>query len=146
MVRPLTHQQIKERLKLAESHPIDERARRLTIESETLGVTKHFYVSVPPGYHRASNMYRRYPVIYLFRGHEHEWIHKWQDKSRRGRTVIDVYRELLASGIIGAIILVFPGISSDDNRVPGLLINFLRPELASGEPGIGTGRFRDYFY
>jgi S-formylglutathione hydrolase FrmB len=43
-------------------------------------------------------------------------------------------------------ILVFPGISSDDNRVPGLLVNFKHPELVEKEPGIGTGRFHDYFF
>jgi S-formylglutathione hydrolase FrmB len=41
--------------------------------------------------------------------------------------------------------MVFPGISSDDNRVPGLLVNFRNPALAPSSPGIGTGRFEDYF-
>jgi S-formylglutathione hydrolase FrmB len=59
--------------------------------------------------------------------------------------VIDVYRELLEEGQVGQMILVFPGIASDDNRVPGLLVNFREPELAKKVPGIGTGRFEDYF-
>jgi esterase/lipase superfamily enzyme len=117
----------------------------VTIESKALGVTKHFYVALPPGYHSLENRSRRYPVVYLFRGHEREWVHRWQDRSRRGRTVIDVYRELLQAGQVGPMVLVFPGISSDDNRVPGLLVNFLAPELAKGAPGVGTGRFEDYF-
>lgn len=125
--------------------PIDKRARRVTVQSTTLGVPKNFYISLPPGYSRASAKFTRYPVLYLFRGHEHEWIHRQQDKSRHGRTVIDVYRELLAEGKVGPLILVFPGISSDDNRVPGLLVNFLQPERSQDEPGIGTGRFEDYF-
>ena len=32
-----------------------------------------------------------------------------------------------------------PSRSSDDNRIPGLLVNFKRPDLARNEPGIGTG-------
>ena len=65
--------------------------------------------------------------------------------SRHDQTVIDVYRELLQAGKVGPMILVFPGISSDDNRVPGLLVNFREPKLAAGAPGIGTGKFEDYF-
>ena len=136
----------KERLLGREHRPIDARARRITIQSAILGVKKTFFVSLPPGYHRVANSKMRYPVLYLFRGHEHEWVHRLQDRSRHGRTVIDVYRQLLAQGKVGPVILVFPGISSDDNRVPGLLINFRAPELAAGVPGVGTGRFEDYFF
>jgi S-formylglutathione hydrolase FrmB len=52
---------------------------------------------------------------------------------------------LLDEGKVGPMLLVFPGISSDDNRIPGLLVNFKNPDLASRSPGIGTGRFEDYF-
>jgi hypothetical protein len=138
--------QYRHRLKLREHRPIDPRARRITIESKALGVKKSFYVSLPPGYARVTNAAARYPVLYLFRGHEHEWVHRRQDRSRHGRTVIDVYRHLLKEGKVGPMILVFPGISSDDNRVPGLLVNFRAPELAAGSPGVGTGRFEDYFF
>jgi enterochelin esterase-like enzyme len=137
--------QYRDRLQLREHRPIDQRVRRVVIDSKTLGVRKTFYVSLPPGYHRVSNVGARYPTLYLFRGHEREWVHRWQDRSRHGRTVIDVYRELLYAGKVGPIILVFPGISSDDNRLPGLLVNFRSPEMAARVPGIGTGRFEDYF-
>jgi len=140
------HLHYRDRLRLKEHRPIDARARRVTIQSKALGVKKSFYVSVPPGYHKATNASVRYPTLYLFRGHEHEWVHRWQDKSRHGRTVIDVYRELLREGKVGPLILVFPGVSSDDNRIPGLLVNFRAPELAEEAPGIGTGRFEDYFF
>jgi S-formylglutathione hydrolase FrmB len=43
-------------------------------------------------------------------------------------------------------VLVFPGISSDDNHIHGMLMNWLAPELAAGRDGIGTGRFEDYFF
>ena len=140
------HLQYRDRLKLREQRPIDARARRVTIDSRALGVQKSFYVSLPPGYGRIANVSVRYPVLYLFRGHEHEWVHRQQDRSRHGRTVIDVYRALLKEGKVGPLILVFPGISSDDNRVPGLLVNFRAPELAARSPGVGTGRFEDYFF
>jgi len=41
--------------------------------------------------------------------------------------------------------MVFPGISSDDNRVPGLLVNFRALDQAHSSLGIGMGRFEDYF-
>jgi S-formylglutathione hydrolase FrmB len=132
-------------LELRLRRPVDARVRRVTLDSRVLGVKKSFYVGLPPGYGRAASAQKRYPVLYLFRGHEREWVHRWQDKSRQGRTVVDVYRELLHEGAVGEIILVFPGISSDDNRVPGLLVNFKDPSLAAGSAGVGTGRFEDYF-
>jgi S-formylglutathione hydrolase FrmB len=36
--------------------------------------------------------------------------------------------------------------ASDDNRVPGLLVNMLAPRLADAAPGLGSGRFEDYFF
>lgn len=135
----------RDRLRERLERPLDARARRVTIRSEALGIAKSFYVSLPPGYHRVGERSSRYPVIYFFRGHEREWVHRQQDRTRHGRTVIDVYRALLAQGKVGPVILVFPGTTSDDNRVPGLLVNFRQPELVAETPGIGTGRFEDYF-
>lgn len=135
----------KQLLKRKLERPIDPRVRRISLASKSLGVEKSFYVALPPGYSRISNAAQRYPTLYLFRGHEREWIHRLEDKSRRGRTVIDVYRELLKDKKVGPMILVFPGIASNDNRYPGLLVNFREPELAKNAPGVGTGRFEDYF-
>lgn len=120
----------------------DARAQKVRLESAALGLTKQFYVYTPPGY--AASPTRRYPVLYLFRGYESEWINKHQDGTRQGRNVIDVYEELLAAGRVGPMLLVFPGLSSDDNSVPGLAIN-MRSATLTRAPGIGTGRFEDYF-
>src|SRR6476620_9262323 len=79
MPQRLTRQSMQVRRKAAELRPLDPRARRVTINSAALGVLKSFYVSLPPGYSSAGNMQQRYPVLYLFRGHEHEWIHRFQD-------------------------------------------------------------------
>ena len=120
----------------------DPRTTRVRLETTALGVPKEFYVYTPPGY--AASPTRRYPVIYLFRGHQKEWINKTEDSTRGGRNVIDVYEELLAAGTVGPMILVFPGISSDDNTVPGMLTNFKQPERTHAA-GVGNGRFKDYF-
>lgn len=121
----------------------DERADTITIESAVLGTEKTFFVYTPPGYDPDGEA--RLPVLYLFRGHEREWINTSEDDSRQGNNVLDVYEELLAAGRVGPMILVFPGISSDDNSVTGMLTNFEEPEEAKGEEGVGTGRFEDYF-
>lgn len=121
---------------------LDTRAQKITIDSAALGVPKSFYIYTPPGYD--ARPARRYPVVYLFRGHESEWINRNQDATRGGRDVIDVYEELLAAGNVGPMILVFPGISSDDNAVSGMLTNFIAPGLTNA-PGVGTGAFEDYF-
>lgn len=120
----------------------DTRAQKVRINSPALGIAKEFYIYTPPGY--AASPTRRYPALYLFRGHENEWINKNQDATRGGRNVIDLYEELLAAGSVGPMILVFPGISSEDNSVPGMLTNFKSPGMTSAA-GIGTGRFEDYF-
>jgi enterochelin esterase-like enzyme len=103
----------------------DLRIEKVRLETTALGVPKEFYVYTPPGY--AASPARRYPVLYLFRGHEKEWIDKGQDPTRAGRNVIDVYEDLLAAGTVGPMILVFPGITSSDNSVPGMLTNFNSP-------------------
>ncbi|MBC8077191.1 MAG: esterase, partial [Chloroflexales bacterium] len=120
----------------------DPRARHLRVFSQALGVEKGCYVFVPPELKRDAAL--RVPSLYLFRGHEREWVNPSEDASRGGRTVIDTYLELRARDAIGPMILVFPGISSDDNHIPGLLVNWRAPELAQGRAGVGTGRFEDY--
>src|SRR5690349_14386530 len=104
----VTRSPYREILKRRIERPIDARVRRVTLPSKTLGVNKSFYVSLPPGYHRIANADLHYPTLYLFRGHEREWVHRFQDKSRHGQTVVDVYRDLLEEGKVGPMILVFP--------------------------------------
>ena len=119
----------------------DARAQKVHLDSTVLEVAKEFYIYTPPGYAQAIG--RRYPALYLFRGHETEWINKNQDSNRGGRNVIDVYETLLAAGQVGPMILVFPGISSNDDAVSGMVTNFKSPELTTA-PGIGNGKFEDY--
>ena len=119
----------------------DQRAQLVTIASATLGVPKSFYIYVPPDLAAGE----RVPVIYLLRGHEREWINLTEDATRSG-TAIDVYEQLRAVGAIRPLILVFPGLASDDNAIPSYLMNMRAPKLAAKHPGIGSGRFADYFY
>ncbi|HEX6290842.1 MAG TPA: alpha/beta hydrolase-fold protein [Herpetosiphonaceae bacterium] len=124
-----------------ERKTLDRRVHAINLRSKALGITKRCYIYTPPHFDKRRE---RLPVLYLFRGHEREWINPAQDQSRRGQTVIDVYEDLLRGGTIGRMILVFPGVCSDDGSVPGLLVNFKQPS-ARPVAGIGSGRFEDYF-
>lgn len=124
---------------------IDIRIQKVSFRSAELGLNKSFYIYLPPDYHDPAHQHERYPVLYLFRGHEREWVNLHEDSSRSGRSIVDVYLDLYQAGTIGRMIIVCPGISSDDERIPGLLVNFRQPELARQSRGIGTGRFESYF-
>ncbi len=119
----------------------DSRIELVTINSAALGISKSFNIYLPDGYDGGS---QRYPVIYLFRGHENEWVNPNEDPSRGGKNIKNVADELVQAGQIGGIILVMPGLSSADNAIPGLGVNFLDVSLAGNRSGIGTGRFEDY--
>ena len=119
----------------------DRRCRHITFFSPALGINKSFYIFVPPDLADGQCV----PALYLLRGHEREWINTQEDPSRGGKNVIDVYERLRVVGHVGPLILIFPGMTSDDNRVPTLLVNMCAPQLARA-PGIGSGRFEDYFF
>jgi len=119
----------------------DLRTRYVTFFSAALGIFKSFYIYIPPDLAPG----QRVPALYFLRGHEREWINPHEDDTRAGTNVIDIYQRLRATGRVGPLLLVFPGMSSDDNRVPGLLVNMLAPQRAEAA-GIGSGRFADYFF
>lgn len=120
----------------------DRRTLHVTFLSPALGIPKSFYIYVPPDLPQG----QRAPSLYLLRGHEREWVNPREDATRRGKNIIDFYERLRAAGEIGPLILVFPGITSDDNHVPGMLVNMRAPQLAGAVSGLGTGRFEDYFF
>ncbi len=120
----------------------DVRVRHVTFFSPALGLSRSFYIYIPPDV----TDHRRVPALYLLRGHEREWINPFEDQSRGGRNVIDVYEDQRAAGNVGPLALVFPGTSSDDNGISGMLVNMRAPHLAHGASGIGSGRFADYFF
>lgn len=120
----------------------DGRVQHVTIASAALGLEKSFYVYLPPDLAPGA----RVPTLYLLRGHEREWVNPAEDATRGGLNAVDVYGRLRASGTIGPLVLVFPGLASADNTVPSVLTNMCAAEQAAHVAGIGTGRFADYFY
>jgi hypothetical protein len=94
------------------SFSLPARAQESRIELHThfssiLSMQKNFNVFLPEGYDQESD---RYPVIYLFRGHEREWANPYEDGSRVGniKTVAD---RLYSQGAIGKMIFIMPGLT-----------------------------------
>lgn len=112
------------------------------IRSKALGILKQYRIYLPHAY-ATSRM--SYPVLYLFRGHEREWTNPYEDTTRGGRSIVDTLDELIASRAITPMLVVMPGLSSQDNSIPGLGVDMRAPELARHKKGIGTGRFACYF-
>ena len=121
--------------------PDDPRAQYVDWFSPTLGIVKRLNIYLPPEYACSQD---RYPVVYLLRGHEREWLRTDEDQSRSGRNVLDVYEELLRSAQVGPMILVMPSLTSDDGQVHGLGIDFLKPWLGTQTAGVGTGLWESY--
>lgn len=124
--------------------PPDPRARLVRLRSQILGVTRSLFVALPPEYTTMPR--RRFPTVYLLRGHEREWLNPHEDGSRHGATVLDAYAQLRASDAIGPLILVMPGMSSADNSVPAMLTDFHSPQRAAAHPELGTGLFQRFFF
>jgi S-formylglutathione hydrolase FrmB len=82
----------------------------------------------------------------LLRSHEREWVNRREDETRGNRTVVDMYLQQRRLGAIGPLILVMPGLASDDNRFPSVLNDCVAPELAGEQNGMGSGRFMSYFF
>jgi S-formylglutathione hydrolase FrmB len=123
------------------SEPVlDPRAQRIAVPSQILGITKHCYVYLPPDLPPG----QRVPALYLLRGHEREWVNRHEDQSRQG-TAIDVYERLRTTGAVGPLLLVFPGLASDDNSVPSMLSDMAAPERTTAA-GIGSGAFQRFFF
>ena len=111
-----------------------DRLIRGSFFSQALDLRKNYYIYLPEEYHH--NEKKNFPVLYLLRAHENEWISD-------GRKVLDVYEKLLSEEKIGPMILVFPNMTATaGNKTNGLGINHLIPIDVRG---FGTGKYEDYF-
>lgn len=110
------------------------RARRLT--SKALGIRKPYYVYEPPGYEAA----RALPTLYLFRGHQREWVNIREDTTRRLSTSIEDLDRLIQRGVLPPMLAVMPGLSSSNNHVPALGVD-MTGRWPRRHRGLGRGRF-----
>ncbi len=105
------------------------------LPSAALGFSKPLYVYTPPEPARA--------LVYLFRGHEREYVNFAEDGSRFHSTTIEDLDRHISSGRLPPVTAVMPGLNSSNNHVPSLGI-----DMAGTWPGIlrglGSGRFWQY--
>ncbi|NND71285.1 MAG: hypothetical protein HKN43_06880 [Rhodothermales bacterium] len=112
------------------------RCRR--IKSEALGIYKPHYAYEPPGYESDDTV----PIVYLFRGHEREWVNIDEDNSRGHSTAIQDIDLLIKRKVLPPMVLLMPGVSSTNNAVHSLGIDMMG--VGVGGRGIGTGQFYTY--
>lgn len=115
------------------------RLRGCFIRSRHLGVTKPFYIYEPPGLEN----YRELSTLYLFRGHEREWVNFYEDSSRNNTTAIEDLDRAIVLGLIPPMLAVMPGLNSSDNHIPSLGIDMAGP-IDPTKRGLGSGRFWHY--
>ncbi|HWI52954.1 MAG TPA: alpha/beta hydrolase-fold protein [Symbiobacteriaceae bacterium] len=117
------------------------RIEKLTIDSAALGSRRQVNLYLPPGYDRGD---AHYPVVYLLRGHEYEWLDNTSSESRKGRNAALIADGLIMAGAMPPVILVLPPMASANKEIIALGVNLPNPRLARGAPGVGPGRFEDF--
>ena len=96
---------------------LDGTLRACYLPSKALGINKSFYVYEPPGFHKEMQL----PVLYLFRGHEREWVNIDEDSSRQRATAIEDIDKAIALRMIPPVLVVMPGLNSS-NRMNRLIM------------------------
>ena len=126
----------KEQILTRHSTSLRGRLRAEHIDSRVLGIRKPYFVYEPPDL----STLRRVPLLYLFRGHEREWVNMNEDRSRKKTTAIEDLDQMIAEGTIPPVVAVMPGLNSSNNHIPSLGIDMVGTWLPTHE-GLGTGRF-----
>ncbi|HYE58279.1 MAG TPA: alpha/beta hydrolase-fold protein [Rhodothermales bacterium] len=107
--------------------------------SRALGLRKPLFVYEPPGFESGA----AYPTVWLFRGHEREWVNQQEDGSRARSTAVEDVDAAIQARRLPPVVLVMPGLTSSNNHVHGVGIDMAAPGL-NPQPGLGTGRFWTY--
>lgn len=109
--------------------------RLVRLPSEALGIAKPFYVYTPPAPSEG--------LLYLFRGHEREYVNFNEDATRRRTTAVEDLDRYIADGTLPPVTAILPGLNSANNHVPSLGIDMAGTWPAPMR-GLGTGRFWAY--
>lgn len=115
------------------------RLRLKAFKSKALGILKPYYIYEPPGFAAQEKL----PVLYLFRGHEREWVNFREDSSRLKATAIEDLDKLMRYHLLPPLLVVMPGLNSTNNHIPSLGIDMVG-QWPARLKGLGTGRFWTY--
>jgi enterochelin esterase-like enzyme len=108
-------------------------------KSRVLGIRKPWYI-----YQTADwSPTKPFLLIWLFRGHEREWVNFREDTSRVESTAIQDLDALNLRKIVPPAIAIMPGLTSTNNWVPSGGVNMVG-DLKPTMKGLGSGRFWDY--
>ncbi len=102
------------------------------LPSAALGLSKPFYVYTPPEPATA--------LLWLFRGHEREYVNFNEDTSRRRTTAIEDLDRQIHAGTLPPVMAILPGLNSANNHVPSLGVD-MAGTWSVAMRGLGTGRF-----
>jgi enterochelin esterase-like enzyme len=114
------------------------RLKSIRFKSNVLGIGKSFYVYEPPYFEEVRN---KCSHLYLFRGHQREFVNIYEDTSRKTTTTIEALDQLIVAGIIPPCVMIMPGLNSANNHVPSLGIDMVGNWDARKMNGLGTGKF-----
>jgi S-formylglutathione hydrolase FrmB len=81
--------------------------------------------------------------VYLFRGHEREWVNMQEDDSRDRSTAVEDIDRAIHEGLLPPMLVVMPGLNSADNHVPSLGID-MAGTWSTERKELGSGRFWTY--
>lgn len=112
------------------------------LKSAALRVYKNFYIYEPPYYGHPS-FSGQVSLLYLFRGHEREYVNLYEDGSRKMVTTIELLDQLIVAGILPPLVAIMPGLNSENNHVPSLGIDMVG-SWERAMKGLGTGKFYQY--
>lgn len=115
--------------------------KSVRLPSPALGIGKSFYLYEPRYLEEISH--KEVPILYLFRGHQREWVNLYEDDSRKTGTTIELLDQLITSDVLPPLLIVIPGLNSSDNHIPSLGVNMVG-QWDKKKSGLGSGRFFDY--
>ncbi|MCH8568851.1 MAG: hypothetical protein LAT67_11330 [Balneolales bacterium] len=112
--------------------------RVLPFRSRALGISRNVYVYEPHNIRSATAL----NLLYLFRGHEREWVYIDEDATRQTTSIEDLDR-MIAEGEIPPVLAIIPGLTSLDGKTHSLGINMMGRD-SDARDGLGSGLFWDY--
>lgn len=113
---------------------------RVPVFSAQLGLRRWCGVWLPSNFTPA----RRYPVVYLFRGHHTEWFNPTEDASRQTPFAEQV-GQAIAAQELPPMVLISPCFGSDDRKFHTVAADWFAPHKGPDAPGMGLGRYETHF-
>jgi len=113
--------------------------RYQVFKSKALEIRKPYYVYQSEQWRPD----RPFLLLWLFRGHEREWVNIAEDTSRFHSTAIQDLDTLISRDQLPPTIAIMPGLNSTNNWISSAGVD-MQGSWPKGIRGLGTGRFWSY--